>query len=331
MSAIEDLAVRRATAADLPAVLELARRALGWTDDDTSFLEWRHLRNPFGASPMWIARRGDQVVGFRAFMRWDLVARGRVVRAARAVDTATDPDLQGQGVSAHLTRHGIAELPAEGVALVFGTPDEASRADYLEMGWEDVGRLGVSVRPHSGRFPRVVRTARRPASRQPVPTDVGDDPNDVFGQDEAVQALLEQLAPAGDGGQWTTRRTPAFLAWRYGLPELGYRALLRGPSPADGLVVFRRRTRGRAVETVIDDVLLPDGPGVAKVEEQLIDRVATAAASDYLLRLDQRRVTRGPFVRLPRVGPVLVCRTLDGSPPPGLSAWGLTMGDVELF
>lgn len=337
MSALDDLVVRRATVDDLPAVVDLGRRCSGSTGD-AAFLEWKHLQNPFGASPMWVACQGERVVAFRAFMRWELAARDRVIHAGRAVDTAVDPDLPGSDVVTALTRHGLDALAAQDVTLVFSTVDGRRRSGDPDMGWEEVGRLGVVVRPHSGRFPLVVRAARGAAEQLPVPTDVGDAPADVFGQESAVQALLDDLAPVGApvgpggvGGQLTTRRSPAFLAWRYGQPARGYRVLLQGPSPADGLVVFRRRRRGRAVETVLCDVLVPSGGRAAKLEEHLVDRVGKAADSDYFLRLDQRRVTRGPFVRLPRVGPVLVCRTLDESSVPGLPAWGLTMGDVELF
>src|SRR4051794_10846345 len=116
------LSVRRADADDFPRILDLARRALAWTDDDTRFLAWKHLENPFGASPMWIALDNDRVVGFRAFMRWEFVsADGHSVHAARAVDTATDPEYQGRGIFTRLTREAIDRLPADGVRLIFNT------------------------------------------------------------------------------------------------------------------------------------------------------------------------------------------------------------------
>jgi len=321
------VAVRRADAHDFPGILQLARRALGWTDDDARFLEWKHLENPFGASPMWVALDGERIVGFRTFLRWQFVTpNGAIVDAVRAVDTATDPDHQGRGIFTQLTREALAELPDDGVSLVFNTPNEKSLPGYLKMGWRELGRVSVVVQPTSLRFPRVIATARRPAGRWPLPTDAGDDPESAFADADGLAALLANQPPAQG---LATRRSPAQLRWRYGLEALGYRVVRLGDTAADGLAVFRRRRRGDAVEGVVCDVLAPDGD--PRAEADLLRRVRRAADADYLLRVDRRAVTRGPFVRLPRVGPVLACRTLGTASAPDLSGWALTMGDVELF
>ena len=108
---VDGIVTRRASRDDFPAVLELLRRALGWVDDDARFLEWKHLQNPFGESPMWVALAGARVVGFRAFLRWELVGPdGRVRHAARAVDTATDPDFEGRGIFTRLTLEALDAL-----------------------------------------------------------------------------------------------------------------------------------------------------------------------------------------------------------------------------
>jgi hypothetical protein len=52
---------------------------------------------------------------------------------------------------------------------------------------------------------------------------------------------------------------------------------------------------------------------------------------DHLVRIAEPRVTRDGFVRLPRVGPVLVCRSLAGARVPDLAGRVLGMGDVELL
>jgi GNAT superfamily N-acetyltransferase len=324
---VSDVTVRRASTDDFPAILELARRALGWADDDAAFLSWKHLENPFGVSPMWVALDDQRIVGFRTFLRWEfLFPGGQIVRAARAVDTATDPEYQGRGIFRRLTLQGIEELPADGVKLIFNTPNEKSLPGYLKMGWTQVGRLSAAAMPARARFFKVIRTARTAAGRWPIPTELGDAAADAFADQPALAALLDsQPMPR----KIVTRRTPELFAWRYGYEPLGYRVMLRHTTLRDGFAVFRRRPRGEAVECVLCDIVVPEDD--QRLVAPLIDRVRQAAEADYILRLDPRPVTRGPFVRLPRVGPVLTCRPLDSSPAPELASWQLTMGDVELF
>jgi GNAT superfamily N-acetyltransferase len=338
------LTTRRASRDDLQPVLALTRRALGWTDVSTRFLEWKHLDNPFGTSYMWVAVDADQIVAFRAFLRWELhTPDGHVIRAVRAVDTATDPDYRRQGLFRRLTLDALDEMTADHVAMVWNTPNAASLAGYTSMGWHDLGRLPVAAMPASGRFPVVVTTAKRAAGRDAVPTSFGVAAWEVFGRNSAVAELL---ARSRAGAGLATRRTPEFLAWRYGNPALGYRVLTADTGVESGLAVFRLRQRGRAVEAVVCDVLVPAGVGTDggpdagrnggggpdhAVGRDLLRRIARETPADYLLRIDARRVTRGPFIRLPGVGPRFACRALDGNPPPALGAWALTMGDVELF
>jgi GNAT superfamily N-acetyltransferase len=318
--------IRRATADDFPGVLALARRALGWTDDDDAFLTWKHLENPFGASPMWVAEADGRIVGFRTFLRWEFVAAdGRTVRAVRAVDTATDPDHQGQGVFTALTRAAVAELPADGVELVFNTPNEKSLPGYLKMGWSTVGRLAVAIMPTSWRFPLVVTRARQAAGRWPVTTSAGEPAGAVLASSD-VDELLDARPTTG----LRTRRDRAFLAWRYGYEALGYRVVLADDAtPGRGFAVFRCRRRGDAIEAVVCDVVVPRDD--ERAARRLVRAIARVAGADYALRIDPRLATPDPFVRAPRIGPVLTCRPLDGSFPLPLAAWHLTMGDVELF
>jgi GNAT superfamily N-acetyltransferase len=324
----DDLELRRASTADIPKILELASRALGWTDDNTAFFTWKHLENSFGASPMWVAESEGRVVGFRTFLRWELTTpEGRVLRAVRAVDTATDPAFQGKGIFTKLTLAAIDELRDDGVDLVFNTPNDKSRPGYLKMGWTQVGQLPVEVRPNAWRFPVAIAGARQSADRAAVDTNVGERAVDVLADVQALAPVLDASAPRGG---LATHRTPAHLAWRYGNAELAYRAAVAG-SVARGVAFFRLRRRGSAVEAVVGDVIVRDGDDAA--ERELLGVIASARA-DYLIRLGRAGRLVAPremFVRLPRVGPLLVCRPLDGSPPPPLDAWALDMGDIELL
>ncbi|MGH2682524.1 MAG: GNAT family N-acetyltransferase, partial [Actinomycetota bacterium] len=77
---------------DEAGVLDLLKASLGPGPPGSrtpEFFRWKHLANPFGHSLMLVAEAGGQIVGLRAFMRWEFEAGGRAVRAVRAVDTAT--------------------------------------------------------------------------------------------------------------------------------------------------------------------------------------------------------------------------------------------------
>ena len=317
---------RRASAADLPEILELARAALGWTDVDTSFLEWKHLRNSFGESPMWVAEADRRVVGFRTFLRWEFTDRsGAVLHAVRAVDTATAPDFQGQGIFRRLTLGALDELRDDGVDFVFNTPNEKSLPGYLDMGWHQVGRLPVVVRPNRWHFPLAVIGARRAASRDAIDSSVGVPAADALRDHSAVEDLLSVVQRSSG---IATHRTPQHLVWRYGNPALGYR-IACGGSLRDGCVVFRFRRRGAAAELVVCDVIVPQAAPTRARE--LLAAVAKERRADYLIRLACDQVATRSFVPVPRAGPVLAYRPLDDSLAPALHDWTLTMGDVELF
>ena len=216
------VSTRRASQADFPAVLALARRSLGWTDDDAAFLEWKHVQNPFGASPMWVAESEGRVVGFRTFLRWELVhPDGATLRAVRAVDTATDPDFQGRGIFTRLTLEAIDELTAEGVDLVFNTPNEKSRPGYLKMGWREVGP------PARGATSRELAIPLRDRDRADVGRPSSRPDGGGCRTAGRVGRPCGRRAPARFGtvsrAGLATRRTCAFLSWRYGNPALGYR------------------------------------------------------------------------------------------------------------
>jgi predicted N-acetyltransferase YhbS len=323
-----EAAIRRATAHDLPAILALARQSLGWTDDTTDYLEWKHLQNPFGPSAMWVAEAGGDVVGFRAFLRWEfddpeVDGQGDTpIRAVRAVDTATAPSHQGQGIFTRLTLAGIEELRAEGVAFVFNTPNRQSRPGYLKMGWHDVGRMPVVVRPNRWRFARSILTARGSAGREPVLSDVGEPA--ASGLTDVAALVAAPLARPG----LSTRRSAEFLRWRYGNPSLGYRTVRLG-AVTDGVVIFRLRSRGDAIEATVCDVLVP-GDDTSR-SRALVAAVAGERRADYLIRLRSDGVAARGFVPLPRMGPVLTCRPLADERVPPRSAWSLSLGDVELL
>ncbi|MDI2130184.1 GNAT family N-acetyltransferase [Yinghuangia seranimata] len=135
---------------DDPQVLALLEAALagGPTGERTqAFFDWKHRDNPFGASPGLVAEDADgRIVAVRLFLRWEFVHQGEVVRAVRAVDTATHPAAQGRGLFKKLTSELLDRLSAD-TDLVFNTPNANSLPGYLKMGWREVGKVPVSLHP----------------------------------------------------------------------------------------------------------------------------------------------------------------------------------------
>ena len=323
------LTMRRYDESDEPAVLGLLQTSLGWLADEhhTAFFRWKHRDNPFGPSPAWVALEGERMVGLRVLLRWEFDRDGGVARAVRAVDTATDPAYQGRGIFSRLTLHAIDDLTREGLHFIFNTPNDQSRPGYLKMGWQVVGRLPVSARPRSPAATARMARARTAADLWSTPTDAGLDASDALSDGRALDGLLASQPPV-DGLR--TRRTTAVVRWRYtGFPPLAYRVLLRGSHLEEGFVVFRLRRRGRALEAVVGDVLVPDAD--RRATAALLRAVPRAAGADYAIRLGGGGPAGAGYLPLPRQGPILTWRALTEQVQPPLASWRLTLGDVELF
>lgn len=319
--------IRRAVAEDRAGILETCRVSLKWDDGDPNeaFFAWKHDENPFGASPTWVAvDDSGRVVGVRCFLRWRFRTRdGALVDAVRAVDTATHPDARGLGVFRSLTLGALPELERSGIGFVFNTPNDQSGPGYLKMGWVEVGRVPLGVRPSSLRYRRASE-GWSGSDKWGQPTDVGVTAAEAFADDAAVARLLDRTDSAG---RIRTDRSPEFLRWRYGFEPLQYRVLCAGDSIDAGAVVFRLRRRGARVDATICDELLPPGARRRSLYRQLARRTG----ADLLLRAQDALVASGPFVRIDRLGPRLYWRTLARPGTPDLGELALTYGDLELF
>jgi GNAT superfamily N-acetyltransferase len=323
-----ELAIRDYRDTDEPAVLELLQASLGWVPDAQygQFFAWKHRENPFGRSPAWVAVDGDQIAGFRIFLRWEYERSGAAVRAVRAVDTATHPDYQGRGIFSRLTLHAIEALRADGVAFVFNTPNDQSRPGYLKMGWQPVARLPVLARPRSIGSLLAVARARVPADKWSLPTNAGIPALEALADRDAVAALLQSCA---GGAGIRTRRSPEFMTWRYGFGPLAYRVMHAGANLSDGLIVFRLRRRGAAIEAAVCDVVVPDARPAAIA--RLVRKVLRESRADYAIRIGGRHAARAGAFPLPGQGPTLVWRSVAETVMPPADDWRLALGDVELF
>lgn len=309
ISAPDRITIRAATDDDFEAIIGLGVRCLGWNGDqrDRDFFRWKHQNNPFGRSPAWVAESGGQVVGFRTFLRWRFVhgTTNETLEMVRAVDTATDPDFQGQGIFRELTMSAVEELTAMGIDAVFNTPNDKSRPGYLKMGWRELGRPTVRIRLLGLKGITRIAGARAPAKLWPE--------NSSPRAGQPVGVLPEHvLAPRPT---WRTERTEEFRSWRYAFSPLGYRQT----TSARGGSVYRPRRRGKAIEISLCEVH-GTSPGLGP---------DVRSQGDYSLALGD---TKGMLaVPIPNQGPVVTWRPLRNDVEVSLTDLDLILSDVELF
>ena len=141
--------IREATELDIPEILGVLKASLGETSSKKTEEVWRykHIDNPFGRSLVLVAEEDGALIGVRAFMRWKWQKGENVYSAFRAVDTATHPNHQGKGVFKKLTLKALELAEKNGNHFVFNTPNAQSKPGYLKMGWQEIGKLKVSLKP----------------------------------------------------------------------------------------------------------------------------------------------------------------------------------------
>ncbi|MEM6735089.1 MAG: GNAT family N-acetyltransferase [Bacteroidota bacterium] len=139
--------IRQATEEDINSIVNLLRLSLGDSlmPKSNGYWKWKHIYNPFGVSPVLVAIEDNMIVGVRAFMRWEWKKNDEIIKAVRAVDTATHPNYQGKGIFRSLTMEMIDLCEKEGVDMIYNTPNQHSLPGYLKMGWQEAGSLSVGI------------------------------------------------------------------------------------------------------------------------------------------------------------------------------------------
>lgn len=324
---MDDLTIRQAEEADRSAVIELCRASLGWQPNDPNerFYAWKHDDNAFGRSPAWVAESDGRLVGLRVFLRWRFRdGSGEHIEAVRAVDTATHPDAQGQGIFTKLTLGALPDLDDLGIDVVFNTPNDKSRPGYLKMGWAQVGKVPVGVRIARPASVRPVLGARAAAAKWSEPCSFGLDPTDAFADDDEVGRLV---ASRRRTDRISTDVDAVYLRWRYRFEPLVYRVETMGDRVSDGVVVFRLRRRGAAIEATIAEVL----GGSKGSARSAVGRILRGTGADYAIAGGGAGLIPMAFVPAPPLGPILTWKPVRRSGVPAVSDLALALGDVELF
>lgn len=327
--------IRAATHEDIPEIVALLKLSLGesLTPKSERYWRWKHLDNPFGASPVLLAFEQHLLVGVRAFMRWRWQCGDRVFHAVRAVDTATHPDHQGKGIFKKLTLSLVDQCKGEGIGFVFNTPNNNSKPGYLKMGWTEAGKMPLSImirRPVS----MVFRAAGLISEQSGAPSH-GENSLQHFLELPALPDLLKE-----DNQRQTsicTLHSLESLRWRYqhvGIAKYFAVCVERGTRLV-AMVVYRIKSGRAGSEFRIADIFLQSTDYKKEVATLVKERAKLHNADFITVFAKDRWILDGIFtVAGVRVGPVVTVRDLAGGPMDkllGFQQWSPSLGDLELF
>lgn len=322
--------VREAGPQDEAAILELLHGAFGrWPRglqvSGEEFYRWKHRESPFGPSLALVAHREGELAGYAAYMPWRFTGPGGVVGSVRGVDFAVAERHRMKGVSMAVRAAAEGKFPSD-AAFIWSNPNPASRPGGAKAGRRTVG--GVRRWIGAGSPLGAVRARVGARSLSPVPS-----PSVGVTVDEALRALGGAPAAAGPpGGRMATVRDGGYLHWRYGrFPA--YRALACEGGRAEGMVIFRMRTRRRLLIADVCELLV--APGDTRSARALLGMLRREVRCDVIRAAfdSDRSAAACGFARLTDGGALSVFALREGLAPdpaqPGTLV--LSRGDLELL
>lgn len=305
--------IREATHNDIPQILRVLKASLGETSSKKTEEVWRykHINNPFGESLVLVAEENNEIVGVRAFMRWQWQKGEEIYSAFRAVDTATHPDHQGKGIFKKLTLKALEIGKERGDHFVFNTPNAQSKPGYLKMGWREVDKLKIELRP--------LNLLQLKKKEYDYKTSGNED--DI---EELLSSCFENLKV---GDRLFTPKDIDYLKWRYlNNPLQDYWVIFAKEYFIAGYVKRRKRFKEfRVSESIVSK------RGMKSAKSAILKSAKLSGAKILSISPDAgiyfRTGITGNF------GPVLTYRPINLNEPEilNLNTWTYSLGDLELF
>ncbi len=326
------------TIEDMDAILQLLQVSLETPGMPRTkeFWNWKHIQNPFGASPGLVAESEGKLIGLRVFLLWNWKSSDRVINAARAVDTVVHPEWRGRGIFSLLTSSLIEELRSSGVSFIFNTPNSSSLPGYLKLGWQVIRRLPLLFKPLKP-FRMILGLIRTPTEETTLAIP------DTGGTDCLESNHMEDLfAEWSNDSRLHTTRNKNYFFWRYRqIPGFQYSIKCETKGDAAAAGIFRQRRRKALLELSVSELLLTSSPDGLKLAAKLLADAFKESSADYAIALAAAGTTehialrKCGFFPIGNLGPVFVTKKLNELPS-GIDLkkwdhWRCSIGDLEIF
>lgn len=310
--------IKEATLADIPRIVPVLKASLGEKDLPLSEEIWnfKHVDNPFGQSLVLIAVEDGEIIGVRAFMKWELHKEGEKYNCYRAVDTATHPEHQGKGVFKKLTLKAVELAKENNDNFVFNFPNEKSRPGYLKMGWEKAGKLEVAIKPSFSSFWKLNKPTNYSVEYKSSAKEV----------DELCESWNNRVK---EKNGLYTKKSHQYLEWRYEKnPLLQYEVLATQSFYLAGCI----KTRKGVKELRITECIHNNLTGLPEIKK-VVRRWASKFGAQFV-SFSPKLINM--FSYKGQIGPILTVRELNLKQQEmniflKIENWNYSLGDVELF
>lgn len=316
--------IRPSIQSDIPNIIKLLKSSLGESlmPKSEAYWQWKHVENPFGASPVWVAEEDGELIGVRAFMKWSWTSQTKTYEAIRAVDTATDPAHQGKGIFKKLTLGLLEQCKQEGIDLVFNTPNNQSKPGYLKMGWQEVGKLPIQL---SLKKPlKIIKSKLSSATTETSFLEIPQAPQ--FSLNEALAHYQFDFKHLHE--TITTAYSLAYLKWRYAeIPIIPYYAHYN----EEACCIFRLKAGDLGTELRVCEAF-----GEYKAVNKLLKSISKSGIDYDYMSIDGFSQSKLPgllkFIK--PMGPDVTIRTLVNNQLEAFNKfnnWHPSLGDLEVF
>lgn len=312
--------IREANREDLNSIIEVLRASLGEASSKKTKAVWnyKHVENPFGESLVLVAEENKQIIGVRAFMRWNWQLGNKVFKAFRAVDTATHPDHQGKGIFKKLTMKALNIGEVTGEHFVFNTPNSQSKPGYLKMGWKKVGKISTKIIPGS---PFRILSNSSEVIAYPESKILTSEIGDLLTNYHKDQKSKKKLF---------TPKSIDYLNWRYCENQIQSYFI---HSSNDFFVAAYVKDRGKIKELRVSECIFKSKSGKKEVNnfvKELSKKYSTniiSYSSDQNISKLQVSGKFGPVLTLRNIN----CKDSDYMEFLNVKQWNYSIGDLELF
>lgn len=307
--------IRESTEEDSSAIVDLLKKSLGdnTVPKSVDYWLWKHIQNPFGPSKVLLAESNGQLIGVRAMMEWKWQREDQYFSSLRAVDTATHPEFQRQGIFSILTQKIIDHSQGNGTDFIFNTPNTKSFPGYLKLGWVSLGNVSVGFS---------FLTSSKPTSNESM-------------LDSNNFERIEQLCSSWNlihqkKASLFTPKSLDYLQWRYlNNPVIKYHIF----ADEEIFLALYCRKRKYINELRIAEIICIDSSvDIAKKAKKIIRHFAAELQANLITFAPGLRVfIPGINIMLP-LGPKMAAKKINLDLPTFLNLkFTYSLGDFELF